>query len=158
MAFCAWLPKKLDGVVPSAQNRVMYEVFEHTADLGLRVRASSLDQLFTDAAKGLLSMFVANPESVRSVRIQQVELTADSLDLLLVDWLSEILFLFDVEGMLLSRFSVRVRQQHLVAECSGEAVDGRRHELDHEVKAITYHNLILEQAESGWRAEVIVDI
>lgn len=137
---------------------VMYEVFEHTADLGLRVRASSVDELFADAAKGLLTMLVANPESVRSVRTQRIELTADSPDLLLLDWLSEILFLYDVERLLLSRFSVRVQQRHLVAECSGEAVDGQRHQLDHEIKAITYHDLIVEQSESGWLAEVIVDI
>jgi SHS2 domain-containing protein len=136
----------------------MFELFEHTADLGLRVHADSLEALFTDAARGLLAMFVANPEAVRPVQTKTITLTADEPSYLLFDWLNELLYAFETEKLLLSEFDLQVTESHLTATCRGEPMDSTRHHMDHEVKAITYHGLRLEQASDGWHAEVIVDI
>ncbi|WP_425619188.1 archease [Anatilimnocola sp. NA78] len=140
----------------------MFEVFEHTADLGIRVRASSLDELFVDAARGLMTQ-LANLEAVRPVSERTFTLQGDSLDYLLFDWLTELIYAFEESRMLLGQFAVHVEQADLVysltATCRGEVADETRHELDHEVKAITYHDLLIErQPDGSWLAEVIVDI
>ena len=136
----------------------MYEVFEHTADLGLRVRAPDLDTLFTEAAQGLFALIVENLEDVRPVRQMTFHIKGQDREYLLFDWLNEILFTFDTEHLLLSQFTVRVGETGLEAEARGETLDPARHRLDHEVKAITYHGLKVKETAEGWLAEVIVDI
>ncbi|HEX5443419.1 MAG TPA: archease [Pirellulales bacterium] len=136
----------------------MYETFEHTADLGLRVRAPDLETLFIDAARGLTSMIAANLDAVRPVREIAFEVPGGRLDELLFDWLSEILYAFESEHLLLSQFEVQFGESGLTATARGELADEGRHQLEHEVKAITYHGLRVEQTPDGWLAEVIVDI
>ena len=77
---------------------------------------------------------------------------------LLFDWLDECLKRFEQNRWLYSRFEVKVRDDGLEAFLWGEPYDATRHELSHEVKAITYHELKVEQTPDGWLAEVIVDI
>ena len=136
----------------------MYETFEHTADLGLRVRADSLNQLFADAARGLFSVLVANLDAVRSVQEKTYRIAGRETDYLLFDWLTELLYTFETEHVLLAEFDVRLDGEGLQATCRGEPIDRQRHELDHEIKAITYHGLKVEQRPDDWLAEVIVDI
>jgi SHS2 domain-containing protein len=136
----------------------MYETFEHTADLGLRIRANDLDTLFAEAAEALFSVLVENPDAVAESTTQEIDIAGDELEYLLFDWLKELLYRFDAEHWLFRRFEVHVRQDGLYATVRGEALDRSRHELGHEVKAITYHGLRVEQSPDGWLAEVIVDI
>jgi SHS2 domain-containing protein len=136
----------------------MFELFEHTADLGLRVRAATLEQLLIDAGRGLLAMLVANPDTVRPVHTKTIALAADEPAYLLFDWLNELLYAFEHEKLLLGEFDVRLDGLALTATCRGEPMDPARHAMEHEVKAITYHRLRVEQTTDGWEAEVIVDI
>jgi SHS2 domain-containing protein len=136
----------------------MYEIFEHTADLGLRVRAPDLETLFVDAGRGLTSIIAPNLEAVRPVREVPLCVTGGRRDDLLFDWLSEILYLFESEHLLLSEFTVQLNCNGLQATARGEPLDDGRHQLEHEVKAITYHGLKVERTPDGWLAEVIVDI
>lgn len=161
----------------------MIELFDHTADLGLRVTAETLEGLFAEAGRGLLSILVVNPQAVQPVLSRRIELAADDLQWLLFDWLNELLFTFDTEKLLLCQFEIELAGEiasdaaasgpsrslgsekppsasawQLRALCRGEACDPQRHAMDHEVKAITYHGLRVERTEHGWKAEVIVDI
>lgn len=138
----------------------MYELFEHTADLGLRVRAPDLNTLFADAAAGLFSIIVEDMASIvpRDERHTTSIPFAGDLDYLLFDWLDQCLKRFEQNKWLYSRFAVQVREDGLEASLWGEPYDPARHELSHEVKAITYHELKVEQTADGWLAEVIVDI
>lgn len=164
----------------------MIELFDHTADLGLRVTADTLEELFAEAGQGLLSILVVNPQAVQPVLSRQIELAADDLGWLLFDWLSELLFAFDTEKLLLRQFEIEIQGGgaqagqsadasavstvsvagqspptpvwRLRALCRGEVCDPQRHTLDHEVKAITYHGLRVENTGQEWKAEVIVDI
>jgi SHS2 domain-containing protein len=136
----------------------MFELFEHTADLGLRIRASNLEELLSEAARGLLAMLVANPQAVRPVQTRTFTLTAREPAYLLFDWLNELLYAFESEKLLLSEFEIVIGEQEVQAICRGEPMDSARHEMDHEVKAITYHGLRVQQMTEGWEAEVIVDI
>jgi SHS2 domain-containing protein len=135
-----------------------YETFEHTADLGLRVRAADVDTLFAEAARGLFSLVVGDLDSVRPLEKVEFEIAADALDLLLFDWLSELLYTYEVRQLLLAHFDVQVSDHRLRATAAGEPIDRGRHVLDHEVKAITYHGLKVVRDGDGWLAEVIVDI
>lgn len=136
----------------------MYEHFEHTADLGMRVRAADLEGLFVDAACGLLAMIVDNPELVRPLETVQFEISGTDRGYLLFDWLNELLYTFESRRLLLSQFELKVSEKGLTATGRGEQLDTERHFLGHEVKAITYHELKVSQTAEGWEAELIVDI
>lgn len=146
----------------------MYEFFDHTADLGLRVKASGLDELFADAARGLTAMIageawesLAKPPDELAAH-QSIAITADELDNLLRDWLAELLDQFERRHNLFRTFEVTVRHDsgdwRLNATAFGAKVDPQSLALEHEVKAITYHGLQVEETTNGWMAEVVVDI
>src|SRR5207245_8807256 len=131
---------------------------EHTADLGLRIHAADLNQLFVEAAQALFSTIV---DDLRTIELKQkidVSLQGDDLGYLLFDWLNELLYRFDTEHLLFGKFDVRIENQNLHASAWGEPFDPSRHSLAHEVKAITYHSLKVEKEKDGWLTEVIVDI
>ena len=136
----------------------MFETFDHTADLGLRMRAADLDALFAEAALALFSTLVEDLATVLPRELMKIELTGSDREYLLFDWLKELLFRFEGEHWLFSRFAVKVRDDGLTGEAWGEPLDRGRHPLSHEVKAITYHGLKVELSPDGWLAEVIVDI
>ena len=136
----------------------MYETFEHTADLGLRIRAADLDTLFVEAAQALFATIVEDLATVRPDVQIEVVLQGQDREYLLFDWLKELLYRFDSEHLLLGRFSVQVGPEGLKASTWGEPLDRSRHLLEHEVKAVTYHGLKVEATPDGWLAEVIVDI
>ncbi len=142
----------------------MHETFEHTADLGLRIRAADLDTLFAEAAQALFSAVVEDLKTVEPK--EKIELKIESADseYLLFDWLSELLYQYETKHMLLSKFEVHVEPSPatttsgLTATAWGEKLDPARHSPGHEVKAITYHELKVIPTPDGWLAEVIVDI
>ena len=136
----------------------MYEFFEHTADLGLRVRARDLSGLFGDAARGLFAMVVEEVPRGRAVSTREFTLRGDRHDYLLFDWLNELLYVFETERLLLGDFEVEVSESGVVAKVNAWPWDDRVDRPLHEVKAITYHGLRVEAVEYGWLAEVIVDI
>jgi|SRR6516165_10281245 SHS2 domain-containing protein len=137
----------------------MFETFEHTADLGLRIRAADLNTLFADAAQALFSVIVEDLQAVRPVQSVKVRLEGDDSVFLLFDWLKELLYYFDAEHLLFGKFEVQVTDAGLNATAWGEPLDRSRHVLDHEVKAVTYHGLRVEKVgDDQWEAEVIVDI
>jgi SHS2 domain-containing protein len=136
----------------------MYESFEHTADLGLRIRAPDLDTIFVEAAEALFAAIVEDLGTIEPR--QRIEISLDNADraYLLFDWLNELLFRFDTEHLVCGRFEVRINDGHMHGIAWGEPLDPARHALSHEVKAITYHGLRVQPAADGWLAEVIVDI
>ena len=136
----------------------MYEIFEHTADLGLRIRASDLRGLFEEAGRALFSVIVENLDDVRPVDELTFKVEGTRRDELLRDWLGELLYAFHVEHVLLVSFAVRLDEAGLTATARGETVDPDRHRIDAEIKAVTYHGLKVEQDPRGWLAEVIVDV
>ena len=140
----------------------MFETFDHTADLGLRVFGDSLNDLFAEAAVGLTSLIVAEVGSVEASQRRTLEITSPDLEYLYFDWLSELLFLFESEGWLTASASVEVTGNSLRVVAQGEVFCEERHRRSHEVKAVTYHALsVVQQERDGrpfWTAEVIVDI
>jgi SHS2 domain-containing protein len=136
----------------------MYETFDHTADVGIRVSAQDLPTLFTEAAKGLLSLLVEDVDSVDSKEEKLIRLEESELEYLLFDWLRELLYLYDAHYFLVSSCTVSIEGGILQAKIFGESCDPVRHCLAHEVKAITSHGLVVSKESAGYRAEFIVDI
>jgi SHS2 domain-containing protein len=136
------------------------ETFDHTADVGLRIRADDLNDLFRTAAEGVFDYIVANRDEVRATETEPVSLQADGPDSLLVEWLNELIFRCETKHRLYTRFDVRLAADGLSLEAviAGEPIDRERHVLDHEVKAVTRHGLVLRHDADGWLAEMILDI
>ena len=136
----------------------MYEFFEHTADLGLRVRTRDLNGLFRDAAVGFFAMVVEELPRGRTGSSRTFSIPGRRHDYLLLDWLNELLYVFDTERVLLGDFEVSVSDSGVAAGMSAWPWDEEVDRPLREVKAITYHGLRVEQTAEGWLAEVIVDI
>ena len=136
----------------------MYEYFDHTADVGIRVRAADLPELFADAGRALFGLIVENLDDVRDVEEIDVRVAGAVGDDLLFDWLSELLQVFEMTGLVLCRFEVEMAGEEITARAWGEQLNVERHRLGHEVKAVTYHLLKLEQTADGWVGEAVVDL
>ena len=138
----------------------MHEQIEHTADVGLRVQAASLDALFAEAGEGFMELIVPNLADVRPNRSLNVDLASDRLEDLFCDWLGELLYIFETERLVLCRFAVQVNGDlsSLHGRVEGAPLDTNLHQLGYEIKAVTYHQLRLERTDTGWLAEVTVDI
>jgi len=136
----------------------MFEIFEHTADVGIRVRAAGWEQLFVDAAKGLFSILLANPDAVEPLQELAFTISGHEDEDLLLDWLCELLYVFSTRRLVFSEFEVRRTPEGIAAAARGEPLDSCRHRPNVEIKAITYHGLKVERRGDEWLAEVIVDI
>jgi SHS2 domain-containing protein len=136
----------------------MHETFEHTADLGLRIRTADLESLFEEAAQALFCAIVEDLGTIQAREKFVITKENDDREYLLFDWLNELLYRFDSDHWLFGRFEIQLQNGRLNGTAWGERLDRNRHGLSHEVKAITYHGLKVEQTEDGWLAEVIVDI
>jgi SHS2 domain-containing protein len=136
----------------------MYRIVAHTADAGIEVEAPDLNCLFAEAGRALFSLIVSNLDDVAS-RVQvPFTIEGSNTEHLLVDWLNELLFAFESQRVLLREFDVSIGPVGLQATGRGEIVEEHRHHLEHEVKAITYHDLRVQFQGGVYRANVIVDI
>ena len=136
----------------------MYEIFDHTADLGLRIRAGELNDLFEEAARALFSVIVSDVGEIRPVEEKMLVIEAEDREELLRDWLAELLYIFHTKHMIFSQFTAEVGDTKVTGTARGEPIDPARHEIDAEIKAITYHGLKVQHDKNGWLAEVIVDV
>ena len=134
-----------------------FELIDHTADIGIVAYGSDLKEAFANAAYGMFTL-IADLEGTGQDFRRKINLQAPDQETLLVDWLNELLYLFDVEHAIFSRFDIKeLDQTHLAAQAYGEKVDKSRHQLRTEVKAATYHSLKVERND-GCRVQVILDV
>jgi SHS2 domain-containing protein len=135
-----------------------FRILEHTADVGFEAHGATWEEVFANAARALFHLIV-EPESVVPREETAVRVEGRDPPDLLVNWLSELLYLHDAEGWLFCDFELRALQDtSLAAVVRGERIDRARHQLKLMVKAITYHQLALEHTPQGWQARVYVDI
>ena len=141
---------------------VPFRVLEHTADVGFEAFGRTKEEVFVNAGRALLNLMV-DLDSICPREDLRIEVSVSGSDAdasgLLVNWLSEILYLYDAEGWLLHDFEIcSLNGRSISAVARGEKSDRARHQVKLLVKAITYHQLALEETASGWRAQVYVDI
>ena len=137
------------------------EFFDHTGDIGVRLRAPSLEQLFAAAAEALVHS-MCDPTGIAAHRQQSIALVAPAVDMLLVDWLNELLYRFETERLLARSAEVTLARQsgqhQMTATVVGESYDPARHHLKTLIKAVTYHQLAVTQTASEWQATVVFDV
>jgi len=133
-----------------------YEFVEHTADLTFKACGRDLNKLFENAAEALESTLVML-EDVALRETTTIEMTSDSWEDLLYDWLTELLVTFEVNRFAVKKCIVNVVGLSLSAECWGERIDPNRHTLNTGVKAVTYHNLQIKK-NNVYHAEITLDV
>ena len=135
-----------------------FEYIEHTADLGFKARGATVEALFVHAAQALVNVMVSI-DTIASKEERSIELSASDLDMLLVRWLNELLYLFDTERLLLGKFSIeKMTSCSLRARVRGEFMDASRHDIKTGIKAVTYHRLYVKQHHGFWESQVILDL
>jgi len=138
---------------------VFYEMLPHTADAAVRVRGDSWPGLLRNAARAFYDV-MTDWESVGAGEVERaVELEAGDRVELLVTWLAELVYLYEVERVLFGRVDFDLLEEdRLRARLGGERFDESRHRIKTEVKAVTYHGASVEERDGLWTAEVVFDL
>ncbi|MBI5740337.1 MAG: archease [Nitrospirae bacterium] len=150
-----------------------YEQIDISGDVGLRVRGHSVTELFVNAAEGMGEL-ITDTSLIDVKEEKEVALTSDGTEGLLIQWLNELIFLFDTHGFIGKIFRVDITggqgsggkgqgdrgrdEVKLTAKISGGLFDQGVNESRLLLKAATYHDLSIRQVGSYWEAEVIFDI
>ena len=136
-----------------------YEYIDHTADLGIRARGKSLQELFTNAAHALFET-VAVLDTINPIEQTRIEVEAESVADLMVAWLDELIFRHEVDEVFFKRVElVELSETRLSAYAYGEPADFAKHVVYTEIKSVTYHQLSVSQSADGeWTANVIFDL
>jgi SHS2 domain-containing protein len=134
-----------------------YELIEHTADIGIRVKGEDLKSLFENTALAVFEIMAEAQDKEAVKKEIKIKLKADSLEELFINWLNELLSLSATKELIFSAFKIpRLDKNNLEAVLIGG--DIKNYRVNTEIKAATYHQLKLKQEESGWQAEVILDV
>lgn len=132
--------------------------FDHTGDLGIEVEGESLAAVFEESASGMFGL-LTDLSTVDDVNEYHVSVNGADVVELLLNWLSELNFMHLTERVLFCSFNVKIfDDRRLVASVGGESIDPVRHKIHTEIKAVTYHEMVVEEREDGWYARVIFDI
>ena len=135
-----------------------FRLIEHTADIGLEVRAANREELFLMAAEGMKALLFGASPAVGGVSSRVVLTAGDSAELL-VAWLNEILFFCESQQVVPATFVIEeITLTSLAAVISGETFAPARHSLERAAKAVTYHRVVVEERKSGWYARVYIDL
>lgn len=160
--FC-WMEKLKNQQMSKEEKRLSnqrkwYQLIDHTADTGFRVRGKSMKTLYEHAAFALFDI-MADLRDVATVQVKNIEVRSNDRVALLVDWLSELNYLFFTEGLIFTDFEVyEMKEKHLRARVKGERYQPGKHIIHTEVKAVTYHGMYIRQNNGEWEAQVILDL
>lgn len=130
-------------------------VIEHTADWALRIRGRDLVELFANAAEGLARLLVADVAAVGRDETRELALESYDPEGLLVDWLGELAYWAEREGLV---FPEADMQEVTPTRLAGVVRGGRAGELQKHIKAVTYHDLAIRETESGLEVTVVFDV
>ena len=138
-----------------------YRLLEHTADLGIEVSAGTLEELFIESLRAMTDC-ITRLDRVGVDVTRELALVAGDLEQLMVNWLTEAIYLHETEGLVLADGDVEIERSgdgwSLTGRVSGEPFDLARHGLKVLIKAVTFHQLEVQQRDEGWTARVIFDI
>ena len=135
-----------------------YELIDHTADVGLKAHGKNLSEAFENAAKGMFDI-ITDKSEIESIGQYNIELEAPDLEQLLVDWLSELLYLNSAKNQVFGFFKVELDEKNnkLNAKIFGEKFDLSKHKIGAEIKAVTYHMLEVKN-KRPFHVQVLFDI
>lgn len=132
-----------------------FEEVEHTADWALRIRGRDLRELLVNAARGMSNLLVPDSARIPSSVEACFDIEADDAESLLVNWLSELAYRAEMEGIVFGEFNLhQVSPTYLQAVVRGGPVP----RLQKHIKAVTYHNLEIVETDNGLLTEVVFDV
>ncbi len=137
----------------------MYKFLEHTADVGIEVEAEDIERLFEEAARAI-SDFMVYIDRVECKERKEISVEGESLEDLLVNFLTELLALLDSEMFIWRDVKVRIEKDRgfkLHGEVFGERYSEEKHGYKGYIKAITYHGIRIEK-NSRYRLRFLIDI
>ena len=135
-----------------------YELLEHTSDIGILARGSTREEALLAASEGLSNILV-NPAGFRPLEERYFKAGGRDEAALILNWLNEIVFFFDTEGMVFVEFEIQSwTQNEILGRAKGERFDIDRHEFRTAVKAATYHQFESHETAQGWEIQVFVDV
>jgi len=135
-----------------------WEHFSHQADIGVRGYGDTLEMAFSQTAIAMMAV-ICNVENVKPLIRRTVYCNAADPEILLTDWLNELVYLVAVDKMLFSRFDVTIRDTTLDATIWGEPIDVQRHQPAVEVKGATFTELrVIQLPNSSWMAQCVIDV
>jgi SHS2 domain-containing protein len=133
-----------------------------TADIAFEATGRDLPQLFTAAADATMNVMIDNLDAIESRETRQIELSNDNVEMLLFDFLQELIYFKDAKRLLLRAHETQIDQKgeayFLKAKVAGERLDDTRHQQRADVKAVTLHGFSVQKDDGGWRARVLLDI
>ncbi len=133
-----------------------YHIFDHTADLGIEVKASSKEGVFETLGKALFSELIEG--EIEENQEDNIKISASSYESLLVKFVNELLYRFEVMEWIFSSFSCILSNHTIKCKCYGEKFDPQKHIQKREIKAATYHDLKFKEEDGIWVARIILDI
>jgi SHS2 domain-containing protein len=133
-----------------------FEEISHTADVKIRVHAPTLEALFSETFKALMQVMYGTDRS--GGIIKEIRIESSDIESLLADFLSEVLFVSEVEGLVFSDGDIRIDGLSLTAELTGEPFDPVRHSGGSEVKGISYSGLAITHGAKGYKLDIIFDV
>jgi SHS2 domain-containing protein len=138
--------------------RENYRILDHTADLRIEAWGKGVEGLFVSAARALTDLLV-DIETIEEREEKTISADGDNREELLVDMLREVLFLFSGESFLSSRFVViELSDRRVLLHLWGERFDEKKHAQKIELKAVTYHGLVIERRGALYHASILFDV
>ncbi|MBW3015385.1 archease [Candidatus Woesearchaeota archaeon] len=136
---------------------MVYEFFEHQADIGIRGIGSTLEEAFEECAKAMFEVMV-EIDRVEPKNEIKVECSASNEEELLVEWLNRLLAESGINNMVFSEFAVSIKASKLIGTAKGEEINPEKHKVKTEVKSATYSGLKVGKKEGKIFAQCIVDV
>ena len=133
-----------------------FEEISHTADIKIRVRAPTLEALFSETFNALMQVMYGTERS--GGIIKEIKVESPDNESLLLDFLSEVLFVSEVESLVFFNASISIHGSQLTAELSGEPFDPLRHSGGSEVKGISFSGLSIIHDANGYMLDIIFDV
>jgi len=140
-----------------------FEFRDHTADVQVRSWGSSLEEAFSQTAYSLMATITPDLKKIIPKVERKIKIKAEDKEALLFDFLSEFLYIFDVDELVFSQIYVSKIEKlndnyKLQATLKGEKFDLNKHEIGIEVKAITYSFLNIEEKHESTIIDIVFDI
>ena len=133
-----------------------------TADIAFEAAGRDLPELFTAAADATMNVMIDNLDAIELRETRQIELSNDNIEMLLFDFLQELIYFKDARRLLLRARETQIEQEGdayvLKAKVAGEHLDDARHQQRADVKAVTLHGFSVKKRDGGWKAKVLLDI
>lgn len=134
-----------------------------TADVAFEAWDKKVEDMFIAAAEASMNVMVDELSAIEKTEQRRISLWAEAVDMLLFEFIQELIFLKDAEQLLLRVSQIFIEPENngfrLRADLYGEVLDPNKHSLNADVKAVTLHRFSVEQTPGiGWTAVVVLDI